>query len=624
MNILIPYSWLKDYIKTNLPAKEVARLLSLHAFAVERIHDVKGEPVFEIEVTTNRGDALSVLGIARELKAVLPKGKFTAKLPNPDQPMAIPKNLPDKDKLIVEIKDKSLVPRFCAIVLENVKIGPSPKRLVDRLEQAGTRSLNNIIDITNYLMLDKGQPMHAFDYDKIKGQKMILRESRQAEKVITLDEIERELPEGVIVIEDGTGRLIDLCGIMGAKNSGIDANTKKVLLFVQVYDATRIRRASMTLGHRTEAALRFEKGIDPAGVLPGLFDAVAMAEELAGAKVSSKMIDIVNEKYKTKSVKIDYEKISQMAGVVIEKTKIDNILKNLGFKIKGGKVEVPSWRSDDIEIGEDLAEEVIRIYGYHNLPAKLPLDDLPKKSDKNNFAIEDSAKNYLKHLGFFECYNNSMTSRAGQSADALELLNPLSQEAPVLRTSLLPQLIQVLEKNESNGEKIRLFELASVFLPKKGDLPDQPLKLAVATKGLEYLELKGILSALLGELNVADFNLEIKKISGYLVAELDFEDVLKKSSSVKKYAPLSKYNSVREDMTFVINEGVGFEQIKEAIESVSNLINKVDFKYIFKNNLTIALEYLDRSGEIPTEQIKKIRESIFSKLEKSLNVKLKV
>ena len=257
MNISIPYSWLKDYIKTDAKPEDVANLLSLHSFSVEKIQYVGGDDIFEIEVTPNRGDALSVLGVAREVYAVLVNHGHKCEWVKDKGKKDI--NLEDKDSVEVVISDKSLVPRFTAIVMEKVKFGPSPKLIKERLEKVGIRPLGNVIDVTNYMMIDRGQPMHVFDYDKILGHKMIVRESLEGEAVTTLDGIERSLPKGVIVIEDGEGRLIDLCGIMGAKNSEVDEKTNKIFFFVQIYDPGKIRKASMSLGHRTDAALRFEK-----------------------------------------------------------------------------------------------------------------------------------------------------------------------------------------------------------------------------------------------------------------------------------------------------------------------------------------------------------------------------
>src|SRR3989344_3079314 len=344
--------------------------------------------------------------------------------------------------------------------------------------------------------------MHAFDYDKILGAKMIVRQSRQGEKVITLDGVERQLPEGVIVIEDGEGRLIDLCGIMGAKNSEVDENTKRVLLFVQVYDPLRIRKSSMALGHRTEAALRFEKGIDFEGVIPALSEAVEFLKKEAGANVVSKLIDILNVKNESKKVAVDYDKINQVAGVDIAKDEVDKILQDLGFVFEAQSVVVPSWRYEDISIAEDLAEEVVRLYGYDKLPNELLTGAIPRQIADRIFELEDGARAYLKHRGFFECYTNSATSKTLAGEGAIKIANPLSEDFSYLKTSLLPPLLAVIDKNQGYAEKIKVFELASVYLPKKDDLPNQPIKLGLAARGIDYLEFKGIIEGLLEELGV--------------------------------------------------------------------------------------------------------------------------
>lgn len=624
MNILIPHSWLKDYIKTSASAEEIGRLLSLHAFSVEKIIDFdKGEKIFEIEITPNRGDALSVQGIARELKAILSlesvKSEWSAK------PQAQPIVGEEKYKLKVEIESKSLVPRFSAIILDNIQIKDSPKDIKQRLEMVGTRALNNVIDITNYLMFDKGQPMHAFDYDKILGAKMVVRQSKKGEKLTTLDSVERELPEGVIVIEDGEGRLIDLCGIMGAKNSEVDENTKRVLLFVQVYDPVRIRKSSMALGHRTEAALRFEKGIDFAGVVPALWEAVAFLQKEAGASVASKLIDILNVDFQPKKVAVDYGKINQVAGREISQAEVNKILQDLGFVFEGASVIVPSWRQDDIAIAEDLAEEVIRLYGYDKLPNCLLTGEIPQRQTDSIFKLEDSARVYLKHQGFFECYTNSTTSPVLAGEGAVKIANPLSEDFSCLKTSLLPQLVAILEKNQGFAEKIKVFELASVYLARKNDLPAQPIRLGLASRGVIYADFKGEVEGLLEELGLrGDFIIQ-ELGANILVAELDFEELAKQASQNKTYTPLSQFNSIKEDLTLTVPEKeLSYQEIAAVILGADQRVKKLELKGLFKNFLTLAIEYHDSAKQISSEQTQEIRGKIFKELESRLSVKLKI
>lgn len=623
MNVLIPYSWLKDYIKTNAKASDVARILSLHSFSVEKINKVKGDEILEVEVTPNRGDALSVIGIARELKVVLPRNGFKCEWVG-KQPKAF-RSTTTEDHLEVVIKDKTLVPRFSAVVLNNVKVGTSPQKIRNRLESVGIRALGNIIDVTNYMMIDKGQPMHAFDYDKIKGHKMIVRESQKGEIVTTLDGVERKLPEGVIVIEDGSGRLIDLCGIMGAKNSEVDENTKKVLLFVQAYDPVRIRKASMSLGHRTDAALRFEKGIDYDGIIPSLYESVEILHKIAGANVSSNLIDIKNVTRKQKTIRVDYEKINKIAGIDIKPDVVNKTLKDLGFEIRNGLVFVPSWRHEDIEIAEDLAEEVIRIYGYYNLPGKLLAGEIPVTEKDDSYYWEDVVKTLLKHLGFFECYTYSCTDKKNVSKNALRISNPLSEELLYLKISLLPQLCDVLNKNQSYSDNIKLFELSSIYLPNGNLLPLQKQCLGIVTKGLEKIKLKGVLEAVAYEMGIKEgFSYEVTDLGDErLGVELNFENLILKASKNKTYIPLTNFNSIKEDLTLLIPQGVLYSQVSSLISECDEKIYKVKFKDIYKNALTFAIEYLDRKKQISSEDTKEIRKKIFSKLEQ-INVRLKV
>ena len=631
MNISIPYSWLKDYIKTDAKPEDVANLLSLHSFSVEKIQHVGGDDIFEIEVTPNRGDALSVLGVAREVYAVLVNHGHKCEWVKDKGKKDI--NLEDKDSVEVVISDKSLVPRFTAIVMEKVKFGPSPKLIKERLEKVGIRPLGNVIDVTNYMMIDRGQPMHVFDYDKILGHKMIVRESSEGETITTLDGIERSLPKGVIVIEDGEGRLIDLCGIMGAKNSEVDEKTNKILLFVQIYDPGKIRKASMSLGHRTDAALRFEKGVDYGGVLQAFWDSVQMIADFSGAVPSSNLIDFENKVLEPKSVLVDYEKINKISGIEIEKDTVSGILKSLGFEgEKNNYVKVPTWRYDDINIPEDIVEEVVRMYGYYKLPVKLPSGEIPIRDVDKTFYWEKVVRYFLKYAGFFECYNYSATSLENAGENSIKLANPLNEDITHLRTSLLPQLEDVLEKNQSYSEKIKLFELANVYL-KNGfsdnqPLPYQPLRLALITKGVDYNDFKGYLVSL-----IKTMGLDSEKIfNKYSIVdlgdekfgiEIDFSELVELATKDRSYIPITSFNSIKEDLTFEVPEKILYPQIEKNILETDPRIFKLEYKDIYKNYLTFFIEYLDRDKQISSEDTQEIRKKIFKNLEK-LGVKLKL
>lgn len=620
MNVLIPFSWLKDYVKTNAGIRDIAKALSEHSFSVEKIID---DDTLEIEVTPNRGDGLSVLGIARELAAVLPVKGFSADWVKKTFPV---KKYSGRDKLKVKISDNSLVPRFSAVVIDKVKVKESPALVKERLSKVGIRAINNVVDVTNYCMIELGQPMHAFDYNKITGHEMTVRESKKGEEIVTLDGVKRVLPEGVIVIEDGDGRLIDLCGIMGGLNSEVDENTTKVLLFVQVYDPVRIRKSSMSLGHRTEAALRFEKGVDFESVIPSLQTAVGMLTELSGGEVSSELIDLTGTVYTKKHIKIDYEKINKIAGSEIKKDFVNSTLTSLGFVIKGSDVYVPSWRYDDIEIIEDLAEEVIRIYGYQELPNELPGGTLPHHTKTDNFALEDKTKDFLKHMGFFECYNYSAVPGSMAGHGALKVKNPLNADLEFLRTSLTPKLLDVLNKNKGYSETVKLFELSSVYLAKKGDLPEQPYMLGMVARGVDFLVFKGIVEALFEELGVTgDFPYEITEHSGGIIScELPFDKMVDSAGGSRVYSPLTGFNSIKEDITIIVGDATSFSEIVSVVSGTDVRVNKVGFKDMYEDALTLSIEFLDRAKQITSEDTKGIRQEIIENLDSKYGIKLKV
>ncbi len=622
MNILVPHSWLQDYIKSDASVQDISEMLSLHAFSVESVSNVEDDPIYNIEITPNRGDALSILGVARELRAILPYQGFDIDW---EEKKFLPKEISQpKDTLEVEIRDPDLVPRFSAVVLDKVEVKDSPEYVCERLQKVGIRPINNVVDITNYVMADKGQPMHAFDYDKIAGQRMVLRESKTGEKITTIDGVEHTLPKGVIVIEDGSGELIDLCGIMGGQNTEVDQSTNKILLFVQVYDPVRIRKASMSLGHRTDAALRFEKGIDIEGVIPSLWSAVDFLYDNAGAEISSELIDIVNGEWKAPVVPIEYSKINKMAGVEIEEEVVDQILLGLGFDIDDGNAVVPSWRYGDILIPEDIAEEVIRIYGYHKLPDKIPEGAIPLKDPDESFYWERFVKNYLKYQGFYECYTYSATSKELAGADALPLENPLTSDFAYLRTSLLPQLKEVVEKNRGFKEQILVFEIDSTYHKKLGKLPAQPLMLALVVCNVEYLVFKGIVEALFKEMGIKALDSEIKTLDKDVYGvEIFFESLVENATRDRNYVPISSFNSIKEDLTIEIHGDALYPEIEALILSLSRGMVQISFKELYQNNLTLSLEYFNPKKQITGDDVTPIREKIIESLEKNLEVSVK-
>jgi len=672
MNILIPDSWLREYLRTKATPKQIAESLSLCSQSVERIIKEGNDFIYEIEITNNRPDCLAVYGIARELAVILPRFGIPAKLKElKGEKLKI--NSRNKFPLKVKITNESLCPRFTALVFDEVKMAPSPKIVQERLKKCGIRALNNVVDISNYLMLEIGQPMHTFDYDKIGDARMILREAKEGEEIITLDNQKRVLPKGAIVIEDGRKRLIDLCGIMGGENSAVDQNTKRVLLFIQTYDPMRIRRACQNLSFWTEAALRFEKGIDPEGVMLAMEKAAEMFQTNCQAKIASDLVDIYPHPPKTKTIKLELALIEKIIGVKISRNEAKNILKSLGFSLIASgpsalTFSVPHWRNGDISIPEDLVEEVARLYGYHKIPDALPFG-LLQTTEETPFFWQDKIKNCLKYLGFSEIVSYSLISEnllknvGLDPKNCLKVSNPLSLDWVFLRPTLIPSLLEALAKNQDNFPEARLFELANVYLPQdRENLPREIPMLTAGQTGDKFLELKGVLEALLDDLGIRDYKFaplslthknevfnpaksaqifiggapigilgEIKMsvfrsfgiTSKVVVFDIEFNSLIRYSSKIKRYTPIPLYPPIIEDLAFVTPEKVLLEDLVQLIKSSSSIIQSVKLLDIHENTKTLRIFYQHPTKTLSDKEIKAIREKIIERAKKELGVRIK-
>ena len=663
MNILIPDSWLKEFLKTKAPPGEIAKALSLCSQSVEKVVSIDSDSIYDLEITTNRPDCLSVFGIARELSAILPRFGYAARLV---QKKYSPVSLPQSQKplpLRVQIKNPSLCPRFSAIILDRAQIKPSPKIIQDRLKKVGTRSINSVVDISNYLMMETGQPIHTFDYDKINGATMILRESRAGEKITTLDGITRTLLGGDIVIEDGSGRLIDLCGIMGGQNTEITPLTKKVLLFVQAYDPAKIRRTCMSLAHRTEAASRFEKGVDTENVTSVLWQGVNLLQKNANARLASNLIDLYPNPYRPKKITLGFEFAAKRIGLKISPSEIKEILTSLGFSVSYSKknlfVTVPPHRAQDIFLSEDLIEEIARIYGYHNLPSNLPKGKLPESKTNLNFFWETQVKHLLKDWGFTEIHTYSFISKWDlkrinfNPQNALPLKNPLGKQWAIMRPSLIPSMLATLSQNLAYRQNLSLFEIANIYLPKNHDLPQEKKVFCLTQTGNRYLRLKGVLEALYEELKIKNIQFlparnalpvfhpartahitcgktflgtlgqihpkitEVFSIkSKIILAHLDFNLLTFLAQTKQVFKPLPKYPPVIEDLSFNVSPQTYLAPLLEAISKTDPLIQKVTLFDSYHHTRTFRLVYQNLKEPLTDQKVRQIRHKILKKLKK--------
>lgn len=469
MNIKILDSWLREYLKTSATPKKIAEKLSLTSVSVERIEKYKNDFVYDIEVTTNRPDLMSVVGIAQEAATVLPQSGIDATFVKPklQLPTVHPKKSPELNLKF----DEKLVNRICAVIME-VKIGESPDFVKDRLEASGIRSLNNVIDITNYVMREIGHPTHVFDYDRLLNHTLIIRESKKGEKIKTLDEKEYTLSGGDIVADNGKGEIIDLISIMGTANSVVANDTKRILFFIDNVEPVHLRKTSMEHGIRTEAVVLNEKGINPEVATDALARGIELFQTLASGEIISDIIDLYPNPSKESVITLSEEKINTVIGLEIPLQKSIAILTSLGFGVKEQNgtliVTIPARKSgEDMLIPEDLIEEIARVYGYDNIPDTLPAAQTPVHLhlDKNEFYWEDRMKDALKYWGFTEVYTYPMVSETlfeGPVSEAVTIQNPLSDDMVYMRRTLIPSLLQVMKENQ-DYDSIRIFELANVY-----------------------------------------------------------------------------------------------------------------------------------------------------------------
>lgn len=677
MNITVPVSWLRDYLKTDVAAKTLANYLSLAGPSVERIDKHKGDLLLEVEVTSNRPDAFSLYGLAREASAILNfEDQKSALVPPQGLNTKLDPDTKDILTLDVLIKDKSLCPRFTAIIVDNVKIGPSPALIKNRLEACGIRAINNIVDITNYVMLELGQPMHAFDFDKIKGAKMILRQSRGGEKIKTLDGQTRTLPAGSIVIQDQE-RLIDLCGIMGGENSQISKRTKRVVIFVQAYNPLKIRRTTQALAFRTDAAARFEKGIDLEGILPALSRAVYLAKKTAGAKIASELIDVFPNPPKPKTIHLSLQKLTDYLGISLEPVRAVKILLLLGFDAQASAQTItatpPSWRTNDMATQEDLIEEIARIYGYHHLPSKLPQGEI-KNEQESDLAKVISLKESLKFLGLTEIISYSIISKEFlaltdvKEQKSVELANPLSSEWQFMRPSIIPSLASVVAQNQNLQSNIQMFEVAKTYTKKGNDLPVQDLHLGIILQNSSFYTIKGLVENILeilgrevefkkmtgksplseaeqsavvtsdsktvGGLGILNQNVaDYFKIEGTCaVAELNLSKIYNLPSAIKSYHPIPKYPPIIEDISAIFDKAILVADIiKEIKKAGSPLIKQVEIIDIYhdeklgtdKKSITLRLTYQKSDGTPTQEEVQESRDTIETKLAKTLKAHIR-
>jgi len=599
------------------------------------------DTILNLDILPNRAhDCLSHIGVAREVAAIT-----SAKCKVQSAKLEENKKIKIKDFIKVEVRDKKVCPRYTARVITNIQVKDSPQRMKNRLKSLDIRPINNIVDITNYVMLEYGQPLHTFDADSLTSYKsvanIIVRKAKKNETIITLDGKRRKLDQDMLIIADRK-RPIAIAGVMGGKNTEVNRKTKTVILESANFEPINIRKTSRKLGLKSEASDRFEKGLDPNLASLALDRAAYLIQKLAGGEIVQGTIDIYPKKVRSKIINLSLEKTAHLLGVKIEKNKIIRILKSLEFEVKqkGDKlqVKIPTFRLD-VNIPEDLIEEIARLYQYDNIPAVTPKAELSPPATDKVLYWGNIARDMLTNNSFTEVYNYSfvggkeLTDLKMTTTDHLEIINPSSKDQKYLRISLVPNLLKNIKNNLRNFDGFRIFEIGHTYKKTKNEKrktknSEEKKMLAGAivgegNKGQLFYETKGIVELLMEKLGI-NHQLTINnqqstinpiwhhgrsviikarnKILGIIgeihpqilsrvgiktrvaMFDLDFETLASLATKEKKYQPIIKFPQITLDLAIVVDAKTLVQDIQNAIYKTDmNLIKKVELFDIYQN-----------------------------------------
>lgn len=661
MNILIPHTWLLEHLDTQAQPEEIQKYLSLCGPSVERIYDRDGDKVYDIEVTTNRVDSMSVRGIAREAAVILPQFGIEARLkplqvqlPQPSESVTLP--------LPKITNNPEHCHRIMCVTLADVAKTPTPDWMAKRLQQIEVNVHDSMIDITNYVTHDLGHPCHAFDYDQIMklGGEIIVTEAKAGKKFTTLDGVEYTTVGGEIVFENPAGEIIDLPAVKGTANTALNDNTKNVLFWIEALDHEKVRFASMTHAIRTVAAQLNEKQVDPHLAEPVLAEAVRYYQELCQAQVANEVYDDFPGRVEPSTVTVSLHQIRDYLGLELSLERIQDILEQLECQVTvdlGSReltVRPPTFRPD-LQIPADVIEEIARIYGYHNLPSVIMATEIPLKPQPGvNFAVEDRIKHFLADIGWQEVYTYSLVSaelaeQSGYSLpEHLKLANPLTDDKVYLRRSLLPSLSEVIGQN-TQAKSLSVFEIANVYQPVKNSVPNEVLHLSLVTT-TDFRSVKGVAEALLDRLFVrkyavqptdtTSFNqsgailaenedgelLEIGTIgkleNGYLAADIIVPDLLKVIHKHPIYQPIPKTSPVIEDLTFTLPSRTTIGEVLAKMTAVSELIQSVTLHDQYQQNFSFTVTYIDPTNNLSGQDVEPIRKKIVSMMQHEFNAQL--
>ena len=633
------------------------------------------DTVVDFEITNNRPDCYSILGLAREAAAA-----FNKPMRHHDPVVRGGAAGELSELLEVEVPAEDLCRRYTARMVRNVKISPSPKWLRQRLRANGVRPINIIVDITNYVMLEYGQPMHAFDYRYVGSGKIIVRRSEPGEALTTLDGNVRTLTPGMLVIADET-KPIGLAGIMGGENSEIMGDTVDVVFESANFNGTSIRQTALALGMRTEASGKFEKNIDPLLTLPAVDRACELVELLGAGEVMDGVIDVLNDIPEPRTIELEPDRINALLGTDISEADMVEYLRRLEIPVEGNEIRVPSWRPDLVGMA-DIAEEVGRLFGYNNIPTTTFRGAATEGGYTEAMKLENRAGSLCRSLGYSEILTYSFVSPSifdqirlpedSSLRNAMRIQNPLGEDASIMRTVALPSMLAILARNNAyHNDAVKLYELAKVYLPKPGQiLPDEPKHLVLGTYGEheDFFKMKGEIEAFLRGMNVPEARYTAEKhdptfhpgrcarvsvggvdlgcfgqihplvarsygIDGEIfAAELNFTALLSLQLPEKTYTPLPKYPAVTRDIAVVCDEAVTVAALSDCIRAAGGkLLRSVELFDIYRGKgiasgsksaaFRLTLRADDRT--LTDADSDGVVSAVLAALEKELNAKLR-
>jgi phenylalanyl-tRNA synthetase beta chain len=667
----ISYNWLKEFVDVPVDAQTVGQRLTHIGLALESHAELQGDSVLDLDVTTNRPDCLSHLGVAREVAAIyslpLKKPRFTI-----DE---VPRRA--ADVFSISIDDAELCGRYCGRYMSGVKIGPSPEWLRKRLEILGVRSINNVADVTNYVMLELGQPMHAFDADRLSGRQIIVRRAQVEEKLTTLDGVERHLNPSILVIADAN-KAVALAGIMGGGETEIVSSTTNILLESAYFSPLSIRRTARALGMNTEASYRFERGADIVMASTACDRAAAMIQQLAGGEILNGIIDVYPSVHTPVRINLRRDRIAGVLGAPVDDAVVTRIFERLELQpvktAQGWSVEVPSFRVD-LRGEEDLLEEIARHHGFDKFPATMPASRgfgalLPDEMRLRHLRDTLSATGYSE-IYTYSFSNEEMERRFYPDVEPVRLRNPMSEEAAILRTSLIPGMLTTLQWNLNRGiRNLQMYELSKVYwnsgerrsliLGACGSV--KPASIHEPAREFDFFTLKGDVEQILEGFN-ASIRLTTDNIPKYyhlgrfarighlaifgelhpayaelfkfrqrvLMAEIDVEMLLAHSAA-REIEQIPKYPAIKRDFSILLDKGTQYAAVQRTIDSagIMELVRVEPFDQMdsgpfpeTKFSLSISVIYQSAERTLTDAEVERFDKTILQTLEQRLGAQLR-